>query len=87
MTDPTPLDLTPWLGATLSQPGRPPTELIGWREEACCGGQPDLYLSGRDYSLVVDSPWHLAHPEPDVLEVWTWQAEPEVRIVRSSLKS
>lgn len=81
------IDLSPWIGATLSQPGRSLTELIGWREEACCGGQPDLYLAGRDWSILIDAPFRIAHPEPDVLEVWTWQAEPEVRIVRSSPKS
>jgi len=51
--------LNDWIGATLSTPTRSPTVFCGWREDACCGGQPDLYLSGAEWGLIVDAPWHL----------------------------
>lgn len=81
MTDPS--ILAQWIGAILSAPSMAPTEFMSWRLDQCCSSQGDLYLSGRDWSLVVDAPWTLLAVGEDVLEVKGWAAAPAAILRRS----
>lgn len=84
MTNPT--DISLWIGGILTAPGHAPTEFCSWREDACCGA-PDLYLSGRDWSIVIDAPWVLTNPEPDLIAIHGWHAEPAATIRKRSSSS